>query len=156
MRQTAKKSKLKTLLLSLTDHEDILAALYGSSYSIYVESREESFFNRLKGVTFDVILINAHLTDLSKDFVHRLKDRFHLDKTPVIVISNSEDFPSYIHVVNGNADDYIVRPFDTNELRVRIRRVLAKAHESEHAHSLTHLPNHVALRKDVEENEGHR
>jgi DNA-binding response OmpR family regulator len=46
---------------------------------------------------------------------------------PIIVITAQDDDPTMVRALDGGADDYVVKPFGTEQLAARIRAVLRRA-----------------------------
>ena len=47
-------------------------------------------------------------------------------RVPIIVITAQDDDPTMIKALDGGADDYVVKPFGTDQLAARIRAVLRR------------------------------
>lgn len=81
----------------------------------------------LVSACYDCVLLDLGLPDgegftLLKDL--RLGD----DSTPVIAISARGALAEKLALLNQGADDFIVKPFETDELAARIRAVLRRRH----------------------------
>ncbi|MDO9208685.1 MAG: response regulator transcription factor [Sulfuricurvum sp.] len=75
---------------------------------------------------FDLILLDLGLPDMSGvKFLERYRED---EQTPVIIVSAIHDESDKIAALNAGADDYVTKPFSTDELIARIqanlRRVL--------------------------------
>jgi DNA-binding response OmpR family regulator len=80
----------------------------------------------LRSSAFDVVLLDLGLP--TRDGISVLKDlRRRGDATPVIVLTARDDIPSRVAGLDAGADDYVVKPFDLDELTARIRSVLRRA-----------------------------
>ena len=95
------------------------------------EAREGNEASRLISVNcYDIILMDMMLPFKSGDIlIQELRD---LDdpqrkKTPVIVISAKTMKHTRIEVLRMGADDYIIKPFDLDEVLVRIEVVLRRS-----------------------------
>ena len=74
-----------------------------------------------RGTKPDIILLDLNLPDMSgADLLARLRE---WSSTPVIVISVRDAERDIIGLLNAGADDYVVKPFYTNELVARIEAV---------------------------------
>jgi len=47
-------------------------------------------------------------------------------RVPIIVITAQDDDPTMVRALDGGADDYVVKPFGTDQLAARIRAVLRR------------------------------
>lgn len=80
----------------------------------------------LRGEAFDVLLVDWQLPDGSGlDWV-RARRRSG-DKTPVILLTARDLLSDRIQGLDSGADDYLVKPFDPEELSARIRAVCRRA-----------------------------
>jgi len=76
----------------------------------------------LRANTYDTLLLDLGLPGTSGDvLLQRL--RRSGDKTPVIIITARDAVSDRIAGLDAGADDYIVKPFDLDELAARIRAV---------------------------------
>jgi two-component system, OmpR family, KDP operon response regulator KdpE len=69
----------------------------------------------------DIILLDLNLPDMSG--LEALKRLREWSTTPVIVISVRNAEADIVELLNAGADDYIVKPFYTNELIARVEAV---------------------------------
>ena len=80
----------------------------------------------LRSTVFDVVLLDLGLP--GRDGISVLRElRLRGDATPVIVLTARDDVPSRVAGLDAGADDYVVKPFDLDELTARIRAVLRRA-----------------------------
>ncbi len=100
----------------------------------------------------DLILLDLEMPDMSGFEVCRaLKADLDLCMTPVLFLSGSTTPEDKVRGLDLGAVDYVAKPFDTFELRARVRAALRTKHLQdlliEHAHidPLTGLPNRRAL-----------
>ena len=75
---------------------------------------------------FDLVLLDLGLP--KRDGQTVLRDlRARGDKTPVIVLTARDEIQHRIAGLNAGADDYIVKPFDLDEVIARMRSVLRRS-----------------------------
>ncbi|HEX3950434.1 MAG TPA: response regulator transcription factor [Steroidobacteraceae bacterium] len=80
----------------------------------------------LQGSAFDVVLLDLGLPD--RDGIDVLRDlRRRRDATPVIILTARDEIQQRIAGLDAGADDYIVKPFDLDEVTARMRSVLRRA-----------------------------
>ncbi len=84
---------------------------------------------------FDVILLDMMLPYKNGEtLIRELKEDpsdTERSRTPVIVISAKSKLDTRLEVLRMGADDYIIKPFDLEEVLVRIEVVLRRLHEQE-------------------------
>ncbi|WP_084125349.1 response regulator transcription factor [Demequina sp. NBRC 110054] len=105
--------------------------------------------------TYDVMLLDLGLPDTDGTaLLARL--RRGGDGTPIIVVTARDDVGSKVASLDGGADDYLMKPFDSTELMARMRAVLRRGGDSRRAATLEagglrlELDTHVAIRPDGE------
>ncbi|WP_334186567.1 response regulator transcription factor [Noviherbaspirillum sp.] len=75
---------------------------------------------------FDIVLLDLGLP--GKDGLQVLRSmRARKKKTPVIVITARDDVEDRIKGLDAGADDYVIKPFDLDELSARIRSGLRRS-----------------------------
>lgn len=78
-----------------------------------------------KGNTPDLIILDIRMPEMSgEEFLAYIKKNGLFKEIPVIVLSGVEDSATRIRVLEEGADDYILKPFNPMELKIRIRKVL--------------------------------
>lgn len=75
---------------------------------------------------YDLILMEFFLPDISGNELLK-KIRLSGIKTPIMMLSGSVMTAQKISCFNAGADDYIVRPYDRNELFARIQAVIRRS-----------------------------
>jgi two-component system response regulator QseB len=80
----------------------------------------------LRNTRFDLVLLDLGLP--KRDGLSVLRDlRSRKDQTPVIVVTARDDVRSSVAGLDAGADDYVVKPFDLNEVSARIRAVARRS-----------------------------
>ncbi len=80
----------------------------------------------LRTARFDVVLLDLGLPGRDGlDVLRNLRSRG--DATPVIILTARDEISDRIAGLDAGADDYIVKPFDLDELAARIRSVSRRA-----------------------------
>jgi DNA-binding response OmpR family regulator len=80
----------------------------------------------LQSERFDLVVLDLGLP--GRDGLEVLRElRRRGDATPVIVLTARDDVQSRVGGLDAGADDYIVKPFDLDEVTARIRSVLRRS-----------------------------
>ena len=77
---------------------------------------------------YDLILLDVMLPE--KNGLECLREFRKTSNIPIIVITARKEVYDKVAFLNGGADDYITKPFDTLELIARKKRNLARAHKT--------------------------
>lgn len=78
---------------------------------------------------FDVILLDLHLPDGDGlDFLKSLRDR--RVNTPVLILTARDKVSDRIKGLNLGADDYVIKPFDLDEVKARIHTVCRRSEDN--------------------------
>lgn len=73
----------------------------------------------------DLIILDIYMPEMRGDeFLSYIKRNGLFKDIPVIVLSGEESSDTRIKMLELGADDYILKPFNPMELKVRIRKVL--------------------------------
>ncbi len=79
----------------------------------------------LRSTTFDLVLLDLGLP--GRDGLEVLQElRRRADATPVIILTARDEIQERVSGLNAGADDYIVKPFDIDEVTARMRSVLRR------------------------------
>lgn len=79
----------------------------------------------LKTSAVDLVLLDLGLP--KRDGIEVLRDlRRRGDATPVIIVTARDEIPDRVAGLNAGADDYIVKPFDLDEVIARMHSVLRR------------------------------
>ena len=80
----------------------------------------------LKSDSFDLVLLDLGLPKRDGQTVLR-NLRARADKTPVIILTARDEMQHRLAGLNAGADDYIVKPFDLDEVIARMHSVLRRS-----------------------------
>ena len=101
-------------------------ALRQEGYAVDGVADGKSAAEALRSSRFDLVLLDLGLPQ--RDGLEVLRElRGRGDPTPVIIVTARDDVQSRIAGLDGGADDYIVKPFDLDEVAARMRSVLRRA-----------------------------
>jgi two-component system response regulator QseB len=101
-------------------------ALKQDGYAVDGVSDGRSAAAALRSSRFDVVLLDLGLPE--RDGLEVLRElRSRGDATPVIIVTARDDVQNRIQGLDAGADDYIVKPFDLDEVAARMRSVLRRA-----------------------------
>jgi two-component system response regulator QseB len=106
--------------------QGLQTALRQSGFAIDWMRDGKSAAAALQGSVFDVVLLDLGLPH--RDGIEVLRElRLRGDATPVIILTARDEIQHRIAGLDAGADDYIVKPFDLDEVTARMRSVLRRA-----------------------------
>lgn len=101
--------------------------------------------------SLDLILLDTTLTDMTAfQLLKRLKQELITAYLPVILLIEKKAFRRELMQKESTPDDYLMKPVDPLELRLRIEMVLHRTEHQFHANSLTRLPGSLTIEKKIE------
>jgi DNA-binding response OmpR family regulator len=106
--------------------QGLQTALRQASFAVDWMSDGKSASAALQANPFDLVLLDLGLPQSDGIAVLR-QMRQRGNATPVIVLTARDDIQSRIAGLDAGADDYIVKPFDLDEVMARMRSVLRRA-----------------------------
>lgn len=89
-----------------------------------IESNGRIALDRIFQESFDLVLLDIMLPEM--DGIEICKRVRELSETPIIMVTAKDDIIDKVTGLNIGADDYITKPFATQELIARIRAALRK------------------------------
>lgn len=120
---------MKKKVLIVDDKESIAKVI-----SFYLASEYEFtyFDNPLKAIAWlqqgtnpDLIISDIRMPEMTGDkFLDYLKCNELFKAIPVIMLSSEDSTSERIRLLENGADDYILKPFNPLEIRIRIKKII--------------------------------
>lgn len=105
---------------NITDFMEVV--LDQERYQLTIASTGMEALTAFQTTTVDLVLLDLGLPDIDGiDLLKILRKRMHL---PIIIISARSNEEEKVKALDLGADDYVTKPFGTNELLARIRTAL--------------------------------
>lgn len=115
-------------ILIIEDEPDLLRilarTLRGEGYAVDVAEDGEAGLSQAQSIDYDAIILDGMLPGL--DGIEVLQRLRHGKKTPVLMLTARIQHADRIHGLDSGADDYLTKPFDTDELLARLRALLRR------------------------------
>jgi DNA-binding response OmpR family regulator len=106
--------------------QGLQTAVRQAGYAIDWMRDGDAGFAAVSTTTFDLVLLDLGLP--KRDGLALLRElRRRGDATPTIILTARDEVQSRIAGLDAGADDYIVKPFDLDEVLARMRSVLRRA-----------------------------
>lgn len=120
----------KTLLI--VDDEPairlILEHYFASDYEVVLTANGEEALNWLRsGNNTDAIVADYEMPLLNGlDFIRALRAWPAYESVPLLMLSGTDETSKKIQCLRAGADDYLVKPFNPEELEIRLQKVLSR------------------------------
>lgn len=122
----AEKQNLRVLVVD--DEKAIRSFLYTSlssyGYTIFEAADGEEALAKALDVHPDLVILDLGLPDM--DGVEVIASIRKRTKIPIIILSVRDDPSEKISALDAGADDYLTKPFSTEELLARLRAVMRR------------------------------
>ncbi|MDR0972359.1 MAG: response regulator [Prevotellaceae bacterium] len=104
----------------------VVAVYLSKDYNFtYFENPVKAISYLEKGELPDLIISDIRMPEMmGSDFLYYLKKNELFKSIPVIMLSSEDSTTERIELLEAGAADYILKPFNPMELKVRIKKVL--------------------------------
>jgi len=90
----------------------------------------------------NIIVLDIMLPDMDGyDVCRNLRDSLRTSHIPIIFLTQKDERSDKIHGLELGADDYITKPFDVEELKLRVKNAMARAAYESLTNPTTGLPS---------------
>jgi len=104
----------------------VLAALRGEHFAVDWVRDGELADTTLRNENYDLVLLDLGLPRCDGIEVLR-RMRARKDATPVLIVTARDALEQRVAGLNAGADDYVLKPYDLNELLARIRALIRRS-----------------------------
>ncbi|WP_420316000.1 response regulator [Ekhidna sp.] len=130
--KTAKENAKAVLIVE--DHKELrsyLQSILSSDYRVYLAANGSSALDILQSEKIDLILTDLMMPYMDGfELVDHLKKDKELKKIPVVVVSARTDKKEKLNLISKGAEDVISKPFDKEELVLKIQNILERDWDS--------------------------
>jgi CheY-like chemotaxis protein len=138
------------------DDEDLAEMLTGyfsaHGFSVGHSAWGEEAVDRIAGNVPDVVVLDIRLPDIDGyEVCRRLRRGRRTSHLPVIFLTERREREDRLAGLELGAVDYMTKPFDIHELRLRVRNVLHRGEQRPLHNSLTGLPEGLLVQTRLEE-----
>src|SRR4051812_27002114 len=116
-------------ILVVEDEPDLLAslarALREEGYAVDTAAEGETGLYNAESYDYDAIVLDVMLPKMDGwEILRRLRK---IKKTPVLMLTAKDQSRDRVKGLDTGADDYVVKPFDLNELFARLRALIRRS-----------------------------
>ena len=122
----------KIKILIIEDEEDIreLMSFHLSKQDMDIDKAGDgkTAYDKLLKNKYDLVIMDWMIPDVSGlDLISWIRKKEHIQyKTPILMVTAKSDPESIVLGLETGADDYMVKPFDFNVLRARVKNLLER------------------------------
>jgi DNA-binding response OmpR family regulator len=125
------------------DLADMLTAYFHvEGYEVFAENLGEDGIRTFQASHPELIILDIRLPDIDGyEVARRVRDNRRTADIPIIFMTDKRDRTDRLQGLELGVDDYITKPFDVQELRLRVRNVLRRASQDTLTNPITGLPD---------------
>ena len=117
------------------------AGFRGQGYEVFTVNWGRDGVRSALTVHPDIVILDIRLPDIDG---FEVASQFRADRrtqdTPIIFLTEKHDRADRLRGLELGADDYIIKPFDMQELQLRVRNTLQRMHRGALTHPVSGLP----------------
>lgn len=111
-------------------------------YEVVVTQRGEDALDMCRYQLPNIIVLDIMLPDMDGyDVCHELRSNLRTSHIPIIFLTQKDERSDKIRGLELGADDYITKPFDVEELKLRVKNAMARATYESLTNPTTRLPS---------------
>lgn len=108
-----------------TDLRDYISRNLGESYVIIESGNGNDGFNRAIETIPDLIISDIMMPEMDGiEMCAKLKDDIRTSHIPIVLLTAKAGRDSKLEGLETGADDYIIKPFDAEELKIRVKNLI--------------------------------
>jgi len=145
--------KLKVLIIDDNpDILDLLEATLQDEFELIKASSGNEALEKLKAENPNFLVLDYVLPDLKGPEICKIirKDPLFLN-VPILMLTGKGEVEDKVTGLEAGADDYMLKPFDPQELIARVRMLIRRSAANLDANPLTRLPGNVSINKELTE-----
>ena len=111
----------------------LLKEYFKSSFNVVVLEDGNSLLKFLikQDTLPSVIIVDLAMPDMSGlDVIKEIRGNSYYDSLAIIVLSGKTESRERVECLNAGADDFMIKPFNPEELRARIQAILRRINRS--------------------------
>ena len=145
----------KKRVLIVDDDPDILDVLHltlpEEEYEVAEAHDGQEALDKVYERPPDLVILDYIMPKLDgRSVCQKLKKDILLRHMPIIILTGKGDVKDKVQGLDAGADDYIVKPFEPEELLARIRMTLRRSQIDLDAAPLTRLPGNVSIFNEID------
>ena len=149
-------TEIQPKLLIVEDDLDVAEMLNAyfrvQGYEVYTVNWGEDGVRSGQTVHPDLVILDIRLPDIDGyEVARRLRADRRTSEIPIIFLTEKRDRSDRLQGFELGADDYITKPFDVQELRLRVRNALKRVTQGSLTNPVTGLPEGAVVDEKLSE-----
>jgi diguanylate cyclase (GGDEF)-like protein len=121
-----------------------------AGYNVRAAENGEQALEMIAEELPDLVLLDVMMPGMNGyEVCHALKSDITTANVPVIMLTARSEQEDRIRGLSGGANDYLTKPYELEELLVRVRNILQWSQLQRAANPLTGLPGNVAIENEL-------
>jgi DNA-binding response OmpR family regulator len=147
---------VKSKILVVEDDLDVAEMLNAyfrvQGYEVFTVNWGEDGVRACQTINPDLVVLDIRLPDIDGyEVARRLRTDRRTQDVPIIFLTEKRDRADRLHGLELGADDYITKPFDVQELRLRVRNALRRATQGSLNNPVSGLPDGALVDEKLNE-----
>ncbi|MFA5059399.1 MAG: response regulator [Candidatus Omnitrophota bacterium] len=144
----------KARILTVDDDPDILDVLkltLSERYEVFQAQNGQEGLDLARAKSPNLVICDYKMPIMDGfQFCQSLKKDILMQHIPIIMLTGKGEVKDKVGGINAGADDYMVKPFEPEELLARIHMLLRRTERSLDANPLSHLPGNVSIMEEFQ------
>jgi DNA-binding response OmpR family regulator len=147
---------VKSKILVVEDDLDVAEMLNAyfrvQGYEVFTVNWGEDGVRACQTIDPDLVVLDIRLPDIDGyEVARRLRTDRRTQDVPIIFLTEKRDRADRLHGLEIGGDDYITKPFDVQELRLRVRNALRRATQGSLNNPVSGLPDGALVDEKLSE-----
>ncbi len=144
----------KERIIIVDDDPDILDVIQitlSENYTVFSAANGKEGLELVKAKSPDLVITDYTMPVMNGvEFVRNLRKDILLRHLPIIMLTGKGETKDMVTGIDAGADDYLIKPFDPENLLARIKMILKRTIRSLDANPLTHLPGNTTIMEELQ------
>ncbi|RKZ11894.1 diguanylate cyclase response regulator [bacterium] len=121
-------------------------------FEVHLVADGEEAWKAVAGFHPDLVLLDVMMPKMDGYSVLKIiRAGFETSRLPVIMLTAKGEDSDKVRGLQGGANDYVIKPFNHEELILRVRNLLEATQREREANPLTGLPGNRAIEREIQE-----
>lgn len=144
------------LVALIADDEPDLREILGivleaEGFTVLEANNGQEALDLIKNQTPDIMILDYMMPVMTgPELCKEVKKDIFLRHVPIIMLTGKKEVQDKVEGINAGADDYVIKPFEPEELLARVQMVLRRTTQGLEANPLTRLPGNTSIQSELD------